>query len=114
MFLCVCVRARVRVCACVCVCVCACVCVCVRVCACVHVCVCVRVCVCARVCVFQTAFSDFLSGSSKDLAKHIRVVVSKDGQKQIHSRCDEPTVNTHHIQLSRCQRHDYHQTERIN
>lgn len=27
-------------------------------------------------CVLQTAFSDFLSGSSKDLAKHIKVVVS--------------------------------------
>lgn len=26
--------------------------------------------------VFQTAFSDFLMGSSKDLAKHIKVVVS--------------------------------------
>lgn len=28
--------------------------------------------------VLQTAFSDFLSGSSKDLAKHIRVVVSRE------------------------------------
>lgn len=27
-------------------------------------------------CALQTAFSDFLSGSSKDLAKHIKVVVS--------------------------------------
>lgn len=27
-------------------------------------------------CLLQTAFSDFLSGSSKDLAKHIKVVVS--------------------------------------
>lgn len=27
-------------------------------------------------CLPQTAFSDFLMGSSKDLAKHIRVVVS--------------------------------------
>lgn len=28
-------------------------------------------------CLPQTAFSDFLMGSSKDLAKHIRVVVSR-------------------------------------
>lgn len=30
-------------------------------------------------CLPQTAFSDFLMGSSKDLAKHIRVVVSGPG-----------------------------------
>lgn len=28
-------------------------------------------------CLLQTAFSDFLMGSSKDLAKHIRVVVRR-------------------------------------
>jgi hypothetical protein len=31
-------------------------------------------------CLPQTAFSDFLMGSSKDLAKHIRVVVSRAEQ----------------------------------
>lgn len=41
---------------------------------------------CVRACVFQTAFSDFLSGSSKDLAKHIRVVVSR-AEKLKHT-CD--------------------------
>ena len=30
-------------------------------------------------CLQQTAFSDFLMGSSKDLAKHIRVVVRRAG-----------------------------------
>lgn len=34
-------------------------------------------------CAFQTAFSDFLSGSSKDLAKHIRVVVSRSALNKI-------------------------------
>lgn len=33
-------------------------------------------CVCACVCVCQAAFSDFLQRSSRDLSKHVRVVVS--------------------------------------
>ncbi len=41
------------------------------------VCVCVRVCVCVHMLVsLQAAFSDFLQRSSRDLSKHVRVVVS--------------------------------------